>query len=153
MLLNWRQELAALLCFAKGLRMEGLQQNPEPRGPAAQRPAAGAAVEGRDRVLPRPGQRHGGLVMRGCCFGPGLTKAPLPPAPDNGGASPEQGLGAAPPAPGACGGLRAPLVLLEPGVLGDRVARALCHAKASVPGVPRPGSARGASEKGAPGAG
>lgn len=50
--------------FAKALRMEGLQRNPEPRGPAAQRPAAGAALGCSAAARPAPRRAGGaGLVF------------------------------------------------------------------------------------------
>lgn len=136
-------------CSAQGLRTEGVQRNLEPRGPAVQRP--GAVVRGRDPVLPRPCQAHGGLEVWGWCSGPGVTEAPHPPAPTMAGPPPSrasvrlhrhQGLR----------GCRAPLVLLGPGLLGERVTRA--RVGRAEPVTPRPvspvspGRARPASPHG-----
>lgn len=76
-------------CFTGALKMGILQQNLGPRGPVAQRSGAGAAAGGRKpcSATARPAPRRVGVLGdRG-----------------HGRASPEQGLGAAPPAPGARG--------------------------------------------------
>lgn len=133
--------------LGKGAEDGGCERNLEHRGLAAQRP--GAVLGGRDPVVPRPGQAHGGLVVWGWCSGPGVTEAPRPPTPTMAGPplsrAPvrlhrHQGLR----------GCRAPLVLL--GLLRERVTRA--RVGRAEPVTPRPvspvspGRARPASPHG-----
>lgn len=140
--------------FAKALAMEGLQQNLEPRRPAAQRP--GAAVNSdllcRGQASPTEGWGCGSVFWAGC-----ERRSPSA-SPDHGGASPERGLGAAPPAPGAAG-VQSPVSAAgaaAPRGTSDR-ARAVRAEPVSRPGrcLGSPGPARPTAPhgKGDPGAG